>query len=442
MATSALNVYMDTAYAGTLLLRDGRTTLEYDPDYDLAPVSMSMSHLDGLVFKDKVVKPYLQGLLPDNDLTLLSWRKRFRIRSEHPFALLSEVGQECAGAISFLDPSLTPAVYGGVVPLSHADIEALIVGLKSDPAGTLNPGVTTGQFSLAGAQSKFSLLRLDNGGWARATGTFPSTHIVKPALGEQGQEFRGKELNEHVCMTLARACGLTVPLSQFLSFGDEVAIVVSRYDRIPAQDGTPDLYHRVHQEDLCQALGVAPAAKYDPGVPHIAQLFRRLPAEDRVAVATAFGQALMYNWLIGGTDAHAKNYSLLHTVSSTRLAPLYDLISFVPYRASGPVLSRRPGEGDRTRVRLAMAVNGVSYAQQVTGRDWLAVERALGLEEESLLLFGSDLARRIIDELPTVLESVRSEGWSHDVLDGLEKQLPDYVAGRCHDLTVRGRRHG
>lgn len=428
---------MDTVHAADLTYREGRCAMRYDADYDLVPISMALSHRDALVYKDGAVKPYLQGLLPDSDLTLLAWRKQFSIRTEHPFALLAEVGAECAGAVQFLAPGLEPSSDGGFHPLSDADIADMIVGLRSDPSGTPGPGVATGQFSLAGAQSKFSLLKLGSGGWARSTGAYPSTHIVKPALGEPGNEFEGKELNEHVCMTLARRCGLPVPMSEFLRFGDEAAIVVTRYDRIPANSGDPDLYRRVHQEDLCQALGIMPDKKYVPSIFRIAALFGRLPQGDREPVAQAFGRALMYNWLIAGTDAHAKNYSLLHTVAATRLAPLYDLISYLPYRASGPVLGGRPGESDKTRVKLPMALNGVWFAQEVTGKDWLEVEATLGLEVESLLHYGAELGAGMLAELPGVLAQVRSAGWSHNVLDLLESRMPDYVAGRCHDLTLR-----
>ena len=435
MSSRSLEVYMDTVHAADLTYRDGRCILRYDADYDLVSVSMALSHRDALTYKDAAVKPYLQGLLPDNELTLLAWRKQFSIRAEHPFALLAEVGEECAGAVQFLAPELEPSSDGGFEPLGEADIESLIVGLKSDPSGAPSPGVASGQFSLAGAQSKFSLLKLGSGGWARSTGAYPSTHIVKPALGEPGNEFEGKELNEHVCMTLARRCGLPVPMSAFVRFGDEAAIVVTRYDRIPASSGDPDLYRRVHQEDLCQALGIMPDKKYTPTIAQIAGLLGRLPQGDREPVSQAFGRALMYNWLIAGTDAHAKNYSLLHAVSATRLAPLYDLISYLPYRASGPALGRRPGEGDRTRVKLPMALGGAWYAQEVTGKNWLAVEAVLGLEAESLLHYGSELGDRMLTELPGVLDALRSAGWSHDVLDQLEARMPDYVAGRRHALT-------
>ena len=55
---------------------------------------------------------------------------------------------------------------------------------------------------------------------------------------------------------------------------------------------------------------------------------------------------LFFNVLIGGTDAHAKNYSLLLSGNGALLAPMYDVASGLPYE-----LLRRHG-------RLAMGVGG------------------------------------------------------------------------------------
>jgi serine/threonine-protein kinase HipA len=106
-------------------------------------------------------------------------------------------------------------------------------------------------------------------------------------------------------------------------FGDEAAIVVDRYDRYPDAGRVM----RVHQEDLCQALGAPPTKKYQsdggPTARDIAELLRRAmstPGADRAV--QRFADALIWNWLIGGTDGHAKNYSLLLQGQRSRAGPL------------------------------------------------------------------------------------------------------------------------
>ena len=164
----------------------------------------------------------------------------------------------------------------------------------------------TGQFSLAGAQPKTALL-FENKKWGVPSGRVPTTHILKPPSGE----FDGHAENEHFCLELARALGLPVVDSRIMHFKDEVAIVVERYDRVRIAGGL----RRVHQEDMCQALGIPPTRKYQneggPGIRDIVDLLSDVLDElQREDIAT-FLDSVVYNWLIAGTDAHAKNYALL-----------------------------------------------------------------------------------------------------------------------------------
>ncbi len=190
----------------------------------------------------------------------------------------------------------------------------------------------TGQFSLAGAQPKTALL-LENGRWGVPSGRMPTTHILKPPTGE----FEGHAENEHFCLELARSLQLPVANSEIRRFEDEIAIVIERYDRTRAKGRIV----RIHQEDICQAMGLPPTRKYQsdggPGVREIAELlttYSTAPTED----TKTFVGAIAFNWIVAGTDAHAKNYALLlGSESRIRLAPLYDLASALPYPGMRPI---------------------------------------------------------------------------------------------------------
>jgi serine/threonine-protein kinase HipA len=128
----------------------------------------------------------------------------------------------------------------------------------------------------------------------------PTTHILKPPTGH----FDGHAENEHLCLRLAQQLGMPAAQSRVMRFGEEIAIVIERYDR--QQIGNQII--RVHQEDVCQALGIMPTKKYqnegDAGATQIIELLRTY-STDRDADIETFVEAVAFNWLIVGTDAHA-----------------------------------------------------------------------------------------------------------------------------------------
>ena len=118
-----------------------------------------------------------------------------------------------------------------------------------------------------------------------------------------------------------------------MEFDGEAAIPTARYDRRLTSAG------RVHQEDLCQASGVYPRHKNEsyggPSAPDVVALLRRhgRPSGQRRNVER-FTRSLIFSYLIGAPDAHAKNYSVLLLGDDVRLAPLYDVASGLPYLAT------------------------------------------------------------------------------------------------------------
>ncbi|HZJ29826.1 MAG TPA: HipA domain-containing protein [Solirubrobacterales bacterium] len=135
--------------------------------------------------------------------------------------------------------------------------------------------------------------------------------------------------------------------------------MVSRFDRVIGSDGLgSDGLRRVHQEDLCQALGVDPGlqrgrAKYErAGAAEYMFSSSAAPAEelDRLVAIMAF------TVLIGNADAHGKNLALLHRGPETiSLAPLYDTVPTLLW--------------PKLRAELAMSVAGVSSLDRVTLAD-------------------------------------------------------------------------
>lgn len=173
-----------------------------------------------------------------------------------------------------------------------------------------------------------------------------STHILKAAL----RGFDRSVANEMSCMRFAGHLGFEVARVETTMIAGRAILVVERYDRDVHPDGTVE---RIHQEDLCQALGYSPTRKYeDDGGPPLRQIARLVrDAAGRDAVEWLF-RATVLNLIIGNGDAHARNFSLLHTATgSVRLAPRYDVMSSricdFPFCDEGRW--RRPDGSDQAR---------------------------------------------------------------------------------------------
>lgn len=373
------------------------------------PLSLSLPVLP-LEYAGGEIENWLWGLLPDNEETLRRWARQFQVSARDVFGLLTHLGEDVAGAVQFVRPEREAEAIGGgeVRWLSESELAERINNLREDVTAARHAG-DPGRFSLAGAQPKSAFLYRD-GRWGVPGGRIPTNRIVKPASGL----YDGLVENEHFCLRLAAAAGLNAARSEVRRFGDMAAIVVERYDRLTV-DG--DLV-RVHQEDMCQALGVHPAYRYqNEGGPGVLDLFRVLaassnPEKDRAALM----RALIFNFLIAGTDAHAKNYSvLLGEHGAVRLAPLYDLASMLPY-------------ADRRRLRLAMRI-GRGYELAATlPRHWHALRRKLRDVPSPV-----DTLEAMAHELParaeTVLADCARDGVHHPALT----RLVDAIRESCRD---------
>ncbi len=315
---------IDAQRAGMLSQdRNGRLHFVYDADYspDATPLSPRLTVAGG-EYTHAEVAPFVAGLLPDNDLVLDRWGRLFGVSPRNAFAILAHVGADCAGAVQFVPADDVGKLDDGKLePLSAADIARMLRDLRADPFTWQQPaGSRGGHFSLAGAQTKFALHRTVHG-WARPSGRVPTTHIFKPAIPGLAHH----DLNEHLCLQAANRLGLLAASSALARFEDERVFVVERYDRRRV-DGQ---LRRLHQVDMCQALGVMPDLKYQrdggPGPAAIITAIRSVLAGE--ADVDRFVRALVFNWLIAGTDAHAKNYGLVLSGTNARLAPLYDVAS-------------------------------------------------------------------------------------------------------------------
>jgi serine/threonine-protein kinase HipA len=397
------------------LRRDGRgrLTFAYSAEWRSSPGAYPLSLSMPLVMVEHghaAVEAFLWGLLPDNELILRRWAQRFQVSAKNAFALMAHVGEDCAGAVRFAAPDRVPELAaegaGEVEWLDERAVAERLRALREDVSAWRRI-TDTGQFSLAGAQPKTALF-FDGKRWGIPSGRRPTTHILKP--GAAGLD--GHAENEYFCLALARELAMPVAHSRVERFEDEVAIVVERYDR----QRVANRLVRVHQEDICQALAVHPAQKYQseggPGAREVVELLREHSREPLTDVLT-FVDALAFSWLTAGTDAHAKNYSILIGAEGRiRLAPLYDLASALPYAAN-----------QLQKLKLAMSIGGRYRLREVGAYRWEKLASELKLSQDEVRARVQHMAAALPDLAVALLRRTRKEGLSHPVLASLVDAL-------------------
>ena len=356
-----ITVWLFAQPAGTLSLTAGRLRFQYAADWlkrpNAVPLSQSLP-LQSEPFGDHPCHAFFGGLLPEGNLRRLI-AQRCQVSSQNDFALLNAIGGECAGAITFLPAGrpLSLTEQTGVAWLDEQQLSALLHELPHRP---MLVGSDDIRLSLAGAQDKLPVV-FDGQRIGLPKGGQTSTHILKPAIAALADSV----LNEGFCLALAHAMGLPTAQARIFPVGSRQILLVTRYDRRIGDDGQT---LRIHQEDFCQALSVAPEMKYQneggPDLKACFDLLRRATRPNGPQLLQLL-DAVVFNALIGNHDAHAKNFSLLYAGAAPALAPLYDVLSTAVYENLTP--------------KMAMKLGSKYRFTDVQARHWMQFAQAIGL---------------------------------------------------------------
>jgi serine/threonine-protein kinase HipA len=402
----SLGVYWGEIEAGRLE-RAPDSARDYTFTYTDAtrPISLSLPLGRGS-FDAAASGPFFEGLLPEGTVRE-QLARQLKLAPGDTYGMLAAIGRDCAGALQILEHerrSQTPSVQW----LSAGELDELIRELPRHPLG-VRAGDGAMRLSLAGVQHKAVLCRDARGRFGRPLDGMPSTHIVKPERTDG--EYPGLAANECFCMRLAQRCELPAARVELATIADRACLVVERFDRdtptTPTDTSTKPTA-RVHQEDLCQALGLSPSFKYqraDWRLPSYAALSQLLdehseaPGADRLAGALA----ATFNFVVGNADAHAKNISLVYSSDRIRLAPLYDVVSTAVY----PELDRS----------LSLAIGDELEPDAIASIHWADLAEDFSLNARAFGHARRRLAERIVSEARTLARDARAEGWHRESID-------------------------
>jgi len=346
---AVLNVYANTAFVGELKLNKERQfefqyAESWIKDPEAYPLSIRLP-LNAEVYLDKLARPFFENLLPEAQIRSLIARQ-FGISEKNIFKILENIGGECAGAISLFISDQLPAQSGNYELISEKALDNLVNELPKHPL----MADRRLRLSLAGAQQKLPVYIKDDQFYL-PKGLNVSSHILKtPILG-----FSNTVINEYFCMTLARNMGLPVP-NLIMHKTEYPLYIIERFDRIMDTEGR---LKRIHQEDFCQALGMLSDQKYESeGGPTLKNCFELIKTYSIIPAADIknFLHWVIFNYLIGNSDAHGKNLAFLITKEGPRLSPFYDILCTQIY----PELSDR----------YAMKIGGENRPKWIQKRHW------------------------------------------------------------------------
>lgn len=405
--TEALDVYLGDSLAGRLTEDRGKLSFAYEKSWinseNFVPLSVTMPPtLDA--YSDETTRPFFENLLPEGEIRA-AIAKLKRVSERNTFGLLGEIGGDCAGAVSLWPIGATPPRNAGYEPLSDQRLQEVLSEMQQRPLLVVDDEI---RLSLAGAQNKLPVyyddkqLSLPKGGAA-------SSHILKPGT----PDFEHMTANEHFCMRLANALGLTVPESELLRKSQPLYLI-KRYDRFRHTNGA---LHRHHQIDFCQALNFPSHKKYEhEGGPSLSACFEVItrfssqPAKDRLSLIGW----VIFNFVIGNADAHAKNLSLLITQDGVKLAPFYDLLSTAIY--------------DKLSDKFALRIGGENRPEWIKKHHWDDLAKVSGANPRILWQQMKTLANAAPNAAQQLADQIQWESDERTTIDRILKTVSTRAA--------------
>lgn len=407
-AVSVLEVLLHGQSIGTLTRTAGDASLfafnsRYIEDEVRPTLGLSFKTQEGVLrtqlrpYHTRLM-PFFSNLLPEGHLRQYL-AERGAVHPDREFFLLWLLGEDLPGALR-----IRPAE-GDLLPPAYAR-EA---GAESDGERP-DPNVSQAlRFSLAGVQLKFSAITKASGGLTIPAKGVGGTWIVKLP----SERYAGVPRNEYSMMTLATKLGMNVPRVKLVDLREienlptglgqlreYEAIAVERFDHPP--DGT-----HVHMEDFAQVFDLYPANKYKKASSmNIARVLGiETPQED----VQEFIRRLVFNALIGNSDMHVKNWSLIYPDRRRpRLSPAYDFVAttaYIPDETSGLKFSRSKHYKDLTLDELAHLADRAKLPEQLVlnaAKEIVQRFHEVWSQEHSNLLLSPDVIQAVERQLSLV----------------------------------------
>lgn len=390
----------------------------YDESYiaDKTHHSISISlPLSGKPFSAKSTRNYFEGLLPEG-FTRKSIADSMHSDPDDYISILKELGRECLGAIQIVDESVQ-SIEADYKELSKKEVKAL----AEEGASLAANLVIESHLSLTGASGKTGLYFDEKKKkWYQPVGSAPSNYIVK----QSHVRLSNIVVNEQLCLLTAKKLGIDVPESFVIQTeknktGDaDILFATKRFDRFIDQDSRElndlPVPYRLHQEDFAQALGINSSQKYEKNGEHyLKQMFNIIRSYSANPIEDQFKlwRITVFNFLIGNTDNHIKNYSLLYNkdLRIVRLAPCYDVVATRVYK--------------NDINEMSLSINGKLDMDEVTRADFELEAKSVGLGTKPAMKIFDEIQNGLLEALKASARELEEKGFAQasEIAEKIEK---------------------
>ena len=359
------DVWKGDTLAATLRRTDDGIVFAYDEAYLQAggpSVATTLPRsIDPVVTVGGAVPPYFAGLLPEGR-RLSALRDAVKTSLDDELSLVLAIGGDPIGDVRIVPSGAREAIADPGVSWSEGD--HVIFREMLEQGGLLE------RRGMAGVQDKVSAAML----------TLPATSSGRDAIVKlTPPEYPHLVENEAWFLALAKSAGLPTPRFRLVADATgELGLLIERFDRDMADGRTV----RFAVEDGAQVLGLYPADKYRVSSEQVVLALCGVCAAPRVAARDLF-RLMLFAWLTGNGDLHAKNASIIERDGEWRVAPAYDLPCSLPYGDDTMALNLAGRDHDLSRkafLEFADAIDlRAAAAEQVIDRMLAATEPAVDL---------------------------------------------------------------
>lgn len=365
------------------------------------------------------VRQFFENLLPEGEALDHAAQAAGTARS-NLVGLLVHIGKETAGALRVTVSGEGSAATDFADELREITPEQLSERIRKREEFPFSVWDGKVRLSIAGYQDKIAIYEHDGRWYLVDGGRLASTQIVKPVPVRK--QLANLPAIEHMSMQLAQRVGLPVATTRLVHIPEPV-LLVSRFDRVQAGDEV----RRLHIVDGCQALGLAVGMKYEraygeavevahlrdgASLPKLFALVDQspLPAVDRLGLL----RWVIFQVLIGNTDAHAKNVSFFCDERGLRLAPAYDLVCMNALDAG-------------FSNTYAMAIGDAFSEDQLTAYEWAHVAFLCKLPFRLVSHELGALAEKVLG----VIDELAQASAKDLVPEAVSQRFRDVVVGTC-----------